>query len=63
MRLTDLDASQKTQLRQALLTARTAKEEGRTPSYGELAEADSLVTDGELEAEYAETEFTEDDFV
>lgn len=31
-------------------------------SYGELADADELVTDQELEAEYGSTEFTKDDF-
>ena len=32
------------------------------PSYGELADADNLVSDDEIFAEYADTEFSVDDF-
>ena len=37
-------------------------EKGESPSYGELADADRLVSDQELEAEFGNTEFVPDDF-
>lgn len=61
MKLSDLSADQKLELKQNLLEKKNeAKGEGT--SYGELADADQLVTDAELEAEYGNTEFTGDDF-
>ena len=36
--------------------------EGEGPSWGELADADTLVSDEELEAEFGGTEFVPDDF-
>ena len=35
---------------------------GETPSYGELAAASELISDEDAFAEYADVEFTDDDF-
>jgi len=59
MRLKDLNRDQRLMLKQDLLTRKT---ESEGVSYGELADADSLITDEELEAEFGGTEFTPDDF-
>lgn len=59
MRLKDLTQDQRTMLKQDLLTRKT---EAEGVSYGELADADSLITDEELEAEFGGTEFSPDDF-
>ena len=56
MTLKDLTPDQKLELKQALLT------QDRDVSYGELANADELVSDKQLEDAYGDTEFTEDDF-
>ena len=56
MKLKDLSDEQKLELKQALLT------QDRDVSYGELANADELVSDKQLEDAYGDTEFTEDDF-
>lgn len=56
MKLKDLTPDQKLELKQALLT------QDRDVSYGELANADELVSDKQLEDAYGDTEFTEDDF-
>ena len=56
MTLKELSEEQKLELKQAFLTR------DRDVSFGELADADELVTDEELEKEYGGTEFTQDDF-
>lgn len=56
MKLKDLTSDQKLELKQALLT------QDCDVSYGELANADELVSDKQLEDAYGDTEFTEDDF-
>lgn len=56
MKLKDLTPEQKLELKQSLLT------QDRDVSYGELANADELVSDKQLEDAYGDTEFTEDDF-
>jgi hypothetical protein len=56
MKLKDLTAEERLELKQNYLTR------DKDVSYGELADADQLVTDAELEAEYGSTEFTKDDF-
>ena len=61
MKLKDLNEDQRLQLKQDLLSRRM-DEKGESPSYGELADADTLVTDEELEAEFGDTEFVPDDF-
>ena len=49
MKLKDLNDDQRMQLKQELLRRRL-EEKGEGISYGELADADTLVTDEELEA-------------
>ena len=61
MKLKDLNDDQRLQLKQDLLSRRM-DEKGESPSYDELADADTLVTDEELEAEFSDTEFVPDDF-
>ena len=61
MKLKDLNGDQRLQLKQRILTDRMDAK-GESPSYGELADADTLVTDEELEAEFGDTEFVPDDF-
>ncbi len=61
MKLKDLNDDQRLQLKQELLRRRL-EEKGEGISYGELADADTLVTDEELEAEFGDTEFVPDDF-
>lgn len=62
MKLKDLNDDQRLQLKQDLLSRRM-DEKGESPSYGELADADTLVSDEELEAEFGDTEFVPDDFM
>lgn len=57
MKLEDLTRDQKIQLKQSVLCRKS-----ESVSYGELADADRLVSDGELEGEYGSTEFTLEDF-
>ena len=61
MKLKDLNDDQRLHLKQELLRRRL-EEKGEGISYGELADADTLVTDEELEAEFGDTEFVPDDF-
>lgn len=56
MKLKDLTDEERLELKQNYLTR------DKDVSYGELADADQLVTDEELEDEYGSTEFTKDDF-
>lgn len=61
MTLSELTADQRIQLKQQILVDRNeAVCEGT--SYEELANADELVSDEDLEACYADTEFSPDDF-
>ena len=62
MKLKDLNEDQRLQLKQDLLSRRM-DEKGESPSYGELADADRLISDEELEAEFGDTEFVPDDFM
>ena len=61
MTLKELNSDQRLQLKQDILTRRMDAK-GESPSYGELADADNLVSDQELEAEFGGTEFSPDDF-
>lgn len=61
MTLKELNSEQRLQLKQDMLTRRM-DEKGESPSYGELADADRLITDEELETEFGNTEFVPDDF-
>jgi len=56
MTIKDLSVEQKLELKQNFLT------KDNDVSYGELAHADELVSDEELEEEYGNVEFTNDDF-
>ena len=61
MKLSDLTNEQRLELKQAIVRDRN-EHIGEGTSYGELADADELVSDEVLEAEYAGTEFVPDDF-
>ena len=61
MKLKDLNNDQRMELKQAVLTQRLDAR-GASPSYGELADADDLVSDEDLEDWYGGTEFSPDDF-
>ena len=54
----ELNDEQRLELKQSILCARELN-----VSYGELADADELVSDEELEEEYGATVFSEDDFI
>lgn len=62
MRLKDLNDDQRLQLKQKIIDDRCFKEEDRSASYGELAAAAYIVTDEELEREFGDTDFVEEDF-
>lgn len=49
-------------LKQAFLTEQLDRE-GRSPSYGELADANELVSDKEVFSEYDGISFSEDDLM
>lgn len=61
MSVEELNSEQLTQLKQNMLMERMDAE-GETPSWGELAEVDALITDEEVQQEYAGTEFVTADF-
>lgn len=61
MSVEELNREQLTQLKQNMLMERMDAE-GESPSWGELAEADVLITDEEVQQEYAGTEFVTADF-
>lgn len=58
----ELNKDQKLELKQQIVMDRN-EHIGEGTSYGELALADELVSDGDLEAEYGGTEFSPDDFM
>lgn len=61
MTLEELNDGQRLQLKQELIRRRL-EEKGEGISYVELADADTLVSDEELETEFGDTEFAPDDF-
>lgn len=61
MKVTELSRDQIIELKQTLLTDRN-NAQGKGISYGELAEADTLVSDEEVFEGYAGVDFTDDDF-
>ena len=61
MKLEDLDHDQRMELKQAILTQRLDAR-GESLSYGELADADDLVSDEDLADWFDGTEFCEEDF-
>ena len=61
MKLNELNADQWLYLKQDIITRRM-DEKGESPSFGERADADNLVSDQELEDEFGGTEFVPADF-
>ena len=57
MVFSELNKEQKIQLKQNLYCS-----QNDNVSYGELADIDDLVTDSEIEQEFGDTIFTEEDF-
>lgn len=57
MKLTELNQKQRLQLKESILTEKLVN-----VSYGELANANSLISDTELEECFGTTTFVEDDF-
>lgn len=62
MSVCELTADQMIILKQNHLMERLDREENRSPSWGELADADELVSDEEILDEYGSVMFVEDDF-
>ena len=61
MTVYDLNRDQLTEVKQRMLMEQY-DQLGETPSYGELADVDDLISDEEVYAEYAGTDFVPDDF-
>lgn len=62
MTFDELNAEQRLALKRSMLDEELYETEGRSASYGELADADKLVTDGKLKERYEGTEFVPEDF-
>lgn len=63
MTFDELNAEQRLALKRSILDEELYETEGRGASYGELADADKLVTDGKLKERYEGTEFVQNDFL
>ena len=61
MTVYDLNRDQLEQVKQRMLMERY-DERGESPSWGELAEADDIISDEEVYEEYGGTEFVPEDF-
>lgn len=61
MNFNELTEEQRLELKQRILTERLDAK-GESPSYGELADADDLVSDADLADRYGDTVFSPDDF-
>lgn len=61
MKISELSEEQKLQLKQRILTERNYQR-GEDTSYGELADADDLVSDDDLEDWYGDVDFVPEDF-
>lgn len=61
MSVHELNQDQIEFLKREILISKFEKQ-GEQPSWGELVEVDSLVTDKEVLAEYSDTDFCEEDF-
>jgi len=61
MKVTELSRAQMVELKQRIIEERNERN-GEGTSYGELADADAIVSDEEVVAAYGDTEFTPDDF-
>lgn len=62
MTLKELNKDQRKQLKARLLDDELMEVEGRTANYGEIANADEIVSDEKLEEAYGATSFVPDDF-
>ena len=62
MTVFDLNTEQMICLKQNYLTEHLLEVEGRSPSWGELANVDSIVDDEIIFDNYSHFDFTEDDF-
>lgn len=62
MSLEELTCDQITSLKQYMLIEQADRGERDAPSYGELADADEIVSDSAVREEYAGTEFVPEDF-
>ena len=62
MDFSDLNHDQIFQLKQQCLMDLLEERENRCPSYGELADADEIVSDEMIAAQYAGTVFSPEDF-
>lgn len=63
MTFNELNAEQRLTLKQRMLDEELYETEGRGASYGELAEAGSLVSDEKLGEKYGGTVFVKEDFL
>lgn len=61
MNITELNREQIVELKQGYLIQQ-ADENGFSPSWGELANADELITDDEVIDFFGSVEFSDDDF-
>lgn len=59
----ELTRDQIKDLKAAYLDQLSQERESRGASYGELADADEIITDDEIFSEYAGTAFSPDDFL
>ena len=62
MTVSELSNDQMLELKQDYLTQHLLEVEERTPSYGELADADNIVDDAIIFEQYDGVVFSEDDF-
>ena len=62
MLITELTRPQLDELKQSIYTEQLLADCGESPSYGELAQAPEIIQDWEVFEQYANTEFTNDDF-
>lgn len=62
MSLEELTRDQITSLKQYMLIEQADRGERDAPSYGELADADEIVSDSAVREEYAGTDFVPKDF-
>ncbi len=61
MTVHDLNPDQLSQLKQNMLCKRMDAH-GESPSWGELADADNIISDAEVKDQYSGVDFVPDDF-
>lgn len=62
MKIIELNREQIVELKQGYMIQQ-ADENGTSPSWGELANADELITDAEVIEVFGSVEFSDDDFL